>query len=205
MHLHVLRIVISFEGDCMKKIFSKKERKILSTQLLEQYFKVDGKKLIADLYFDTFSELVEQNIGDDTVEKLNGTLFDKLTEIFELIPSKYEITVNVHIRDFGNYSLEEAEKIIKNNIGLKVYSYTLERRRKKILRLSLFGGGVALLLASYFMGELNLPQIFFDVINISGTLLVWESADITLIERGVDAKNAIQYVKKFKGINLMQA
>ncbi len=189
----------------MKKIFSKKERKILSTQLLEQYFKVDGKKLIADLYFDTFSELVEQNIGDDTVEKLNGTLFDKLTEIFELIPSKYEITVNVHIRDFGNYSLEEAEKIIKNNIGLKVYSYTLERRRKKILGLSLFGGGVALLLVSYFMGELNLPQIFFDVINISGTLLVWESADITLIERGVDAKNARQYIKKFKGINLMQA
>ena len=69
----------------------------------------------------------------------------------------------------------------------------------------MLGGGVVLLLASYFLGRLDLPQIFFDVINISGTLLVWEAADVTLIERGADVKRAKQYVKKFKEIRLMQA
>ena len=69
---------------------------------------------------------------------------------------------------------------------------------------SLLGGGVVLLLFSYFLNETSLPAIFFDVMNISGTLLVWEAADITLIERGEDAKRARQYINKLKGIRLLQ-
>lgn len=187
----------------MKK--SKSITSRISEEVLAHYFTVEDKKVIVRLNFDTFSELVDQSLGDDSVEKLNSTLFDKLAEIFALIPRKYEIDVNVYIRDFGAYTLEEAEKIVKNNITLLIYSLALEHRRKYITGLTLLGGGVLLLLASYFLGRLELPQLFFDVINISGTLLVWESADITLIERNEDVKRAKQYIKKFKNIRLLQA
>lgn len=173
--------------------------------MLSRYFTVKDNVVLVRLNYDTFSELVDQSIGDDSVEKLNSVLFDKLTEVFQLIPRKYKIEVEVYIKDFGNYTLAEAEKIVRQNFALMIYSFALERRRKNIAGLSLLGGGVLLLLASYFLNRLNLPQILFDVINISGTLLVWESADITLIERSGDMKRAKQYVRKFNDIRLIQA
>ena len=192
-------------GDDISDAVAKKSHTQLSKEILVQYFTIQGKKVIVRLNFDTFSELVDQSLGDNSVEKLNPTLFDKLAEVFALIPRKYDIDVDVYIGDFGDYTIEEAERIVKNNIALFVYALALERRRKNITGLSLLGGGVVLLLASYFLNRLNLPQILFDVINISGTLLVWESADITLIERSADMKRAKQYIRKLKNIRLIKA
>lgn len=173
--------------------------------MLSHYFTVVGKTVTVRLNFDTFSELVDQSIGDDSVEKLNTVLFDKLTEVFALIPRKYKIEVEVHIKDFGNYTLAEAEKIVRQNFALYIYSFALERRRKYITGLSLLGGGILLLLVSYLLDRLHLSQIVYDVINISGTLLVWEAADVTLIERGADKRRAKQFVRKFSDIRLVQS
>lgn len=197
-------IVKEFENKLPEEI-KKKTPAQISEEILAHYFTVNGKKIKVRLNFDTFAELVDQSLGDDSVEKLNPTLFEKLSETFALIPRKYEIEVDVCIRDFGDYTIAEAEKIVKNNVTLMIYALALERRRKRITGLSLLGGGIVLLLASYFLGRLELPQIFFDVINISGTLLVWEAADISLIERGAEMKRVKQYVRKFKDIHILQA
>lgn len=178
-----------------------KPSKIAETILL-RYFSIEGKTAVVKLNFDTFSELVDQSVGDDNVEKLNSTLFEKLAEIFALIPRKYEIDVRVRIKDFGNYTIDEAERVVKENVSLLIYSMVVERRKKIIAGLSLLGGGIALLLTSYFLDKLAMPQIMFDIINISGTLLVWESANITLIERRTEIKRAKQYISKFKNIKL---
>lgn len=177
----------------------------LKTQeTLSKYFTIVDKTATVRLNFDTFSELIDQNWGDDSVERLNSTLSEKLSEAFHLIPRKYKIEVNIYIRDYGDYTIEEAERIIKDNIRLSIHTLLLERNRKRRMGWSLLGGGVVLLLFSYFLNETSLPAIFFDVMNISGTLLVWEAADITLIERGEDAKRARQYINKLKGIRLLQ-
>lgn len=179
--------------------------KSLKTQeTLSKYFTIVDKTATVRLNFDTFSELIDQNWGDDSVERLNGTLSEKLSEAFHLIPRKYEIKVDIYIRDYGDYTPEEAERIIKDNIRLFIHALLLERNRKRRMGWSLLGGGVVLLLFSYFLDKTSLPAIFFDVMNISGTLLVWEAADITLIERGEDAKRARQYINKLKGIRLLQ-
>ena len=172
-------------------------------EILEQYFSVNGRDLTAELYFDTFSELVDQTVGDNRVEKLNGILFEKLEELFDLIPRKYHIHVNIRIRDYGDYTPEEAERIIRRNLILKIYGLGLESRRKHIMGLSLLAAGAAMLIASYFLSDLNWPQLIFDVINISGTLFVWEAADITLIERGESAKHIKQYLRKFREFRMM--
>ncbi|MCM1043647.1 MAG: hypothetical protein NC350_05565, partial [Corallococcus sp.] len=78
----------------------------------------------------------------------------------------------------------------------------LDRRRKNITGLSLLAGGCVILLVSYLLSRLDWPQIIFDIINISGTLFVWEAADVAIIERNAEAKRAKQYIKKFKGINV---
>lgn len=172
--------------------------------MLSHYFTIKNKVATVRLNFDTFSELVDQSIGDDGVEKLNSVLFDKLSEVFALIPRKYKIEVEVHIKDFEGYELSEAEKIVRQNFALRIYSFSLERRRKIITGLSLLSGGVALLIVSYFLSMFKLPQILFDVINISGTLLVWEAANITLIERSADKKRIKHFARKFSNVRLVQ-
>lgn len=173
-------------------------------EILKDYFIVDGNTLTAELYYDTFSELIDQNIGNDKVEKLNETLFDKINEILNLVPRKYQIRFLIHIKDLGEYQFEEVERILKKNLMLKIYGFSLERKRKHITSLSLLFGGIVMLLASYFLSRLEWPQIIFDVINISGTLLVWEAADVSLIERSEEIKKIKQYIKKFKDIRLVQ-
>ncbi|MDE6655929.1 MAG: hypothetical protein K2J85_02945, partial [Anaeroplasmataceae bacterium] len=157
-------------------------------EILKDYFIVDGNTLTAELYYDTFSELIDQNIGNDKVEKLNETLFDKINEILNLVPRKYQIRFLIHIKDLGEYQFDEVERILKKNLMLKIYGFSLERKRKHITSLSLLFGGIVMLLASYFLSRLEWPQIIFDVINISGTLLVWEAADVSLIERSEEIK-----------------
>ena len=198
-------------NEFIKKIKSEVEEEMKDKQsaeftdvMLSHYFTIKGKVATVRLNFDDFSELVDQNIGDDGVEKLNSILFEKLSEIFAIIPRKYKIEVEIYVKDFGDYELCEAEKIVRQNFALLIYSFALERRRKIITGLSLLGGGVALLLVSYFLSKLNLPQILFDVINISGTLLVWEAANITLIERNADKKRMRQFVRKFSDVKLLQ-
>lgn len=181
-----------------------KQSKEFTDVMLSHYFTIKDNIATIRLNFDCFSELVDQSVGDDGVEKLNSTLFDKLSEIFALIPRKYKIEVEIYVKDFENYELCEAEKIVRQNFALLIYSFALERRRKIITGVSLLGGGVALLLISYFLSKLNLPQILFDVINISGTLLVWEAANITLIERNADKKRIRQFVRKFSDVKLLQ-
>ncbi len=181
-----------------------KKNGTIESEILSRYFTVDGDTITVRLNFDTFSELIDQTLGDSSVEKLNSVLLDKIAETFDLIPRKYKIKIDVYISDFGDYTVQEAEKIVKDNIALTVYAFAMEQRRKMLTGLSLLGGGVALLIASYFLNWLDLPQIVFDIINISGTLLVWEAADITLIERNSDIKRAKQYVKKFKNIRLLK-
>lgn len=177
----------------------------LTDVILSHYVTVKDKVATVRLNFDTFSELVDQSVGSDSVEKLNGVLFEKISEIFALIPRKYKIEVEIHIKDFGDYDVLEAEKIVRQNVALMIYSFALERRRKIITGISLLGGGVVLLLASYFLSRFDFAQILFDVINISGTLLVWEAANITLIERSADKRHLKRFVRKFADVRLLQA
>lgn len=183
----------------------KKNVSDISEEILGRYFTIQGKTAIVHLNFDTFAELVDSSLGDDSVEKLNDTLFDKLKEVFALLPRKYKIKVDVYIKEYGDYTIQEAEKIVKDNFILMIYTFALERRKKNIAGLGMLFGGIGLLLLSYFLDKQALPQLLFDVINISGTLLVWEAADLTLIEKNEEAKQVKQYLRKFQGIRLLKA
>ena len=159
----------------MKKLESK-------LQILEKYFSIDGNIATLKLVYDTFSELINPNFGDDKIEKLNDKLFSDILETVSLLPRKYKLNLHVVIKDFGDYTQSECENIIKQNIHLVAYK-TLKERHKKLIRgWSLIGSGAAVLILSYFFSN----QIWFDLINISGTLFVWEGANLTFIEKNLE-------------------
>lgn len=104
----------------------------ISKEILRHYFTIDGNNATVRLNFDTFAELVNFSLGNDNVEKLNETLFAKLEAVFSLIPRKYKIDVKIYIKDFGDYTIEEAEKIVKENIVLLIYIFLESSDAKRI-------------------------------------------------------------------------
>lgn len=173
-------------------------------EIVSKYYKIENNSASVELYYNTFAELIDNNLGNDKVEKLNSTIFSQLEESFLLLPKKCDINLKVYIKDFGTYKEEEAEKIIKDNIGLKVYALMIENIRKHRTNLLLMGGGVLVLLFSYFLGKTSTPSIITEIINISGTLLIWESVSDYIIERSVNRKIAKQYIKKLKNIDVIK-
>ncbi len=164
----------------MKKLESK-------IQILQKYFSIDNNIATLDLVYDTFSELINPNFGDDKIEKLNDKLFSDILEAVSLLPLKYMLNLHIVIKDFGDYSRQECEKIIIQNIKLAAYKILKERYKKLTGGWSLIGIGAVVLVLSYFLRNQNY-DLWFDLINISGTLFVWEGVNMAFIEKNAENK-----------------
>lgn len=181
----------------------KNKIKELQLEILKRYYRIEEDEVYIDLYYETFSELIDNNLGGEKVEMGNEIIFDELEKAFSLIPKYFNIHLIVHIKDFGNYHQEEAKTIIMDNIYLKIYSLMLANARKKRLSYTLLVSGALILILSYFLAKTSIPTIITDIINISGTLLIWESASQFLIERSSNLKHATRYINKIKEIEVM--
>ena len=164
----------------MKKLESK-------IQILQKYFSIENNIATLDLVYDTFSELINPNFGNDKIEKLNDKLFSDILEAVSLLPLKYKLNLHIVIKDFGDYSREECEKIIIQNIKLAAYKILKERYKKLTSGWSLIGIGAVVLVLSYFLRNQNY-DLWFDLINISGTLFVWEGVNMAFIEKNAENK-----------------
>lgn len=173
-----------------------------TNNILEKYFHIEGKHAGLDLYYDTFSELIDNNFGNDKIEKLNSVLFDEIEETVKLLPSDYKLNIKIHIKDFGAYSSDEALKIIRNNFELYFYGVLQDAKRKKRNGLLAVATGVVLLLVSYFMQKTSIPYIFQDVMNISGTLFVWEGIGIAYMERNQEIRSTVKFAEQIESIDI---
>ena len=97
-----------------------KKSKELQMEILQNYFSIQDNIATLKLVYDTFAELVNPNFGDDKIEKLNDTLFSDIREAASLLPRKYKLNLQIVIKDFGEYSKEECEKIVIQNVKLLI-------------------------------------------------------------------------------------
>ena len=185
----------------MKKV-SEIESK-LQEQILSKFFSIEGKVATLKLVYDTFAELVNPNFGDDRIEKLNDKLFSDIKEAIEILPRGYKLNVEVVIRDFGEYSREECEPIILQNIKLSTYLALKSGHRHLWSGLALIGIGAAVLIISYFLHSAEY-DILFDIVNISGTLCVWEGANTAFLERNLEQKAERRTARVIQNIAVIQ-
>lgn len=175
------------------------KRKELQMEILKNYFSFDGKVATLELVYDTFAELINPNFGDDKIEKLNDKLFSDIKEAVSFLPRHYKLNLHIVIKNFGEYKKEECENIIKQNICLFAYQIVKQNNKKRASGWSLIGIGAAVLLASYFLRKY---ELWFDLINISGTLFVWEGVNTAFIERSQDNKTARALAKAIQKITV---
>lgn len=175
--------------------------KKLNLEILQKYFQIQDNVATLKLVYDTFSELINPNFGDEKIEKLNDKLFSDIKEAVNLLPPKYKLDLQIVIKDFGDYTLEECENIIKQNIYLVVYETIRSNNKKRVGGWSLIGVGALILLASYLLSDYNL---WFDLINISGTLFVWEGVNMAFLERNHDTKENVLLARAIKDIKIVK-
>ena len=168
-------------------------------QLFNKFFSIEGKVATLKLVYDTFAELINPNFGDDSTEKLNDKLFSDIQEAIEILPRAYTLNIRIIIKDFGEYSREECEKIILQNIQLSTYLALKSRSRHRWNGWALIGIGAAVLVVSYFLHSSDY-DILFDIVNISGTLCVWEGVNTAFLERRMEMKAAKRIAKTIQNI-----
>lgn len=166
-------------------------------QILQHYFTFSNDVATLELVYDTFSELINPNFGDSKIEKLNEKLFSDVLEAVSLLPRKYKLDLHLVIKDFGEYSVEECEEIIRQNLRLKIYHTLCENNRKLVSGWSLIGAGAVILAISYL---LHRYELWFDLINISGTLFVWEGVNTAFLERKIENRAKRKLAKSIRNI-----
>lgn len=174
-----------------------KKGKDFRTQILQNYFSIEGNVATLELIYDTFSELINPNFGDGKIEKLNETLFSDIHEAVSLLPRRWKLNLHIVIRDFGEYTREECEQIIKQNIYLAAYRTVKANKQKLVSGCSLIGAGAAILVLSYLLRKY---ELWFDLINISGTLFVWEGVNMAFLERNLENKATRKLAKAIQNI-----
>ena len=172
-------------------------------QLLNQFFSIEGKVATLKLVYDTFAELINPNFGDDCTEKLNDKLFSDIKEAVEILPRAYTLNVKIIIKDFGAYSREECEKIILQNIQLSTYMALKTKNKHRWNGWALIGIGAVVLIVSYFLHSSDY-DIIFDIVNISGTLCVWEGVNTAFLEQRMESKAAKRIAKTIQNIVVTQ-
>lgn len=171
----------------------------LQMQILQHYFTIQGNTATLKLVYDTFAELVNPNFGDEKTERLNDKLYSDIRDAVSLLPKKFKLSVIIEIKDFGEYSKEECEKIITQNVFLMAYHTNKRNNKRRASGLSLIGIGAIILLVSYLLRNRDL---WFDLINISGTLCVWEGVNTAFIERNLEHKEMINLAKSIQKITI---
>lgn len=175
------------------------KRNQLQMQILQNYFSFNDNIATLKLVYDTFEELINPNFGDDKTEKLNDNLFSDIRDAISLLPKKYKLNLQIVIKDFGDYTIEECERIIIQNIQLLVYRVIKENNKKRAIGWSLIASGAAVLVASYFLQN---EELWFDLVNISGTLFVWEGAYTAFIERSLENREAKKFASSIGEITI---
>ena len=64
---------------------------------------------------------------------------------------------------------------------------------------SLIGAGAAILVVSYLLRE---HELWFDLINISGTLFVWEGVNMAFLERNLENRATRALARSIRNITI---
>src|SRR5574344_1242363 len=186
----------------IKRNFMLKDVEDRERELLSKYYKLRGESVEVTLVYNTFSELVDPNYGDDRVEKLSNKLFDSIELAFKEIPVEYSILLNIKIKEFGNYNQDEAIKIIRENIEMRLHTINRTDKKKKFRSTLVMLVGLAFIIGGYFIPRLNATNIAYELVDLTGQVFVWEGMYAYFLDRMEDKFLTRQYRKKLHSIKI---
>ena len=130
---------------------------------------------------------------------------DWLRASFEIIPSKYQIALDISFDDPGEYTEEELQDIFRKNLLLTAKSHFQAVRSRFHIAYGLIAAGLVSFIIMMLFGRLwgdgsFWQEIVFYLLDIVTTAFLWEAASILLVETREDLALLKGYRERFSSI-----
>ena len=171
----------------------------------EEFFILDKENNIANisLEFNNPSEIFDLNYVTKT-PILNDELTEWIYSIFELVPNRYKINLNICFDSLEGYKEEELLDIFKKNILLEYKKLINSQHRQRRIALSFLGSGILVLIITLLLTFLwkdggVLKEVISYILDVIVYVVMWEAVTILVVdsrERNFKIKNAIKRFNK---------
>lgn len=169
-------------------------RNLRRVELLRKYYEVDDEAKIVRLsfHYEKAKDMLYTDVGDIHHPQLSPDLLNKLNELIPSLPIGYKIDVNFHIQDYQGYDPHTLLETFNDSLEWKQYVYMRQRKRTWLKATMMIVVGLLLLLLLVlgpiygWFGNGIENDIVSEVIDISGTVFIWEAVTMLFIERPED-------------------
>lgn len=180
-------------------------------ELLEKYYNVDreNKTIYLNLYFDTVSEVLEKNIGNNKIYRLKNDVLELINEAILNTPPIYKIELNLKIDDYEGYDPHKVIEAFNDTLELNQYKARRNRTFKELSSSILILVGILLLFLmaigknyDWFGGGVK-EDIIVEVIDITAWVFVWEAVTLIFLQINSQTKFTISVKKRVKKISML--
>lgn len=171
----------------------------------EEFFTLDKENNISNisLEFNNPSEIFDLNYVTKT-PILNDELTEWIYSIFELVPNRYKINLNICFDSLEGYKEEELLDIFEKNILLEYKKLINSQHRQRRIALSFLGSGILVLIITLLLTFLwedggVLKEVIAYILDVIVYVVMWEAVTILVVdsrERNFKIKNAIKRFNK---------
>ena len=176
-----------------------------------KFFDLDEERCIAhmSLQFESASDMFNANyMARQPV--MSDEFLDCIANAFRLVPSSYQIDLQITVNDMEEFSEEELKQIFYENILLEYKKKHIEARERNHLAFGFFCVGVAAFILM-MTANAKLPEgglvrdIFFYICDIAATVTIWEALAILLVEGREGRRYRLSLASRFHNIEFHKA
>jgi len=172
----------------------------------EEFYELDQKQNTAliRMEYEKPGDIIEPSMATKT-PRLTSDFIESIINIFDYLPLKYKLHIQVAFEDMDGYSEEQMEDICQKNLVLETKTRNRDARGHNRLAIYLCLIGVACILLSIFVNnawkdESTLRDIVVYVLDIAATVPFWAAIEIYFIDNSERRRKLVNLKKRFAGI-----
>ena len=172
----------------------------------DDFFELDHeqKTAIIRMEYERPGDIIEPSTATKT-PRLTSDFIESVIGIFDYLPLKYKLQIQVAFDDMEGYNEEQMEDICQKNLVLETKTRYREARSHNRLALYLCLTGVVCILLSIWVNniwkdESTLRDIVVYVLDIAATVPFWAAMEIYFIDNKERRRRLLALKKRFAGI-----
>ncbi len=181
-------------------------------ELLKKYYEVEEENKIVRLsfHYEEAKDMLYTDVGDVNHPQLSPDVSSKLNELIPSLPLGYKIAVNFHINDYQGYDPNTLLETFNDSLEWGQYVYAKKRKRTWLNAILMVVVGLLLLLLYVFgdnygwFGSGLQSDIITEVIDIIGTVFIWEAVTMVFIEHTDDSILGLRIRRRVSSIGFYE-